>query len=68
MGRIFDQLGPWVANLQNLLWRRDEHAILEHLKILVPEYQPYIEASGPVGQLEQLNPAAVLQRAIKAVS
>ena len=41
----FNQLAPWVSNLQNLLWRRDEAAIIEHLKILVPEYQSSFEPS-----------------------
>ena len=64
----FDQLAPWVANLQNLLWRRDEEAILDHLKILVPEYQPYIEEAKLVGAEGHLKPASVLQRAFKAVN
>lgn len=64
----FDQLAPWVANLQNLLWRRDEEAILDHLKILVPEYQPYVEETKRVEEAGHLKPATVLQRAFKAVS
>ena len=63
----FDQLAPWVANLQNILWRRDEEAILEHLQILVPEYQPYIvETKTAAGQSGLVG--ATLQRAFKAIS
>jgi FlaA1/EpsC-like NDP-sugar epimerase len=36
----FRELAPWVAELQHLLWRRDPDAVLSHLRVLVPEYQP----------------------------
>jgi FlaA1/EpsC-like NDP-sugar epimerase len=35
----FEQLAPWIAELQHLLWRRDSNAVLDHLRILAPEYQ-----------------------------
>ena len=62
----FDQLAPWLANLQNLLWRRDEQAILEHLKILVPEYTPYVD-SPPSAESERSS-AAALQRVFKPMT
>jgi FlaA1/EpsC-like NDP-sugar epimerase len=36
----FHQLHPWISELQHLLWKRDQTAIIEHMSILVPEYQP----------------------------
>lgn len=36
----FHTLVPWIAELQFLLTRSDTDAIVEHLAILVPEYQP----------------------------
>ena len=31
-------IAPWIATLQHLLWRRDAAGILEHMRVLVPEY------------------------------
>ncbi len=36
----FQQLAPWISELQHLLRRRDSAGLVEHLTILVPEYQP----------------------------
>jgi FlaA1/EpsC-like NDP-sugar epimerase len=36
----FDQLVPWITELQNHLWRGDEEAVVEHMAALVPEYRP----------------------------
>jgi FlaA1/EpsC-like NDP-sugar epimerase len=36
----FEQLVPWIAELQHLLWRRDAEPVIAHLRMLVPEYQP----------------------------
>ena len=36
----FQQLSPWISELQHLLRRRDSAGLVEHLAILVPEYQP----------------------------
>jgi len=36
----FQELAPWISELQHLLRRRDSAALIEHLAILVPEYQP----------------------------
>ena len=36
----FHELHPWISELQHLLWKRDHAAIIKHLSILVPEYQP----------------------------
>ena len=33
------ELSPWLTELQHLLWKRDSAAVVEHLSILVPEYQ-----------------------------
>jgi FlaA1/EpsC-like NDP-sugar epimerase len=33
-------LVPWIGELQHLLWMQDGAAVVEHLKKLVPEYQP----------------------------
>jgi FlaA1/EpsC-like NDP-sugar epimerase len=46
----FETLAPWIAELEHHLWREDPQAVLEQLKELVPEYQPYIDA--PVLQAE----------------
>jgi len=37
------ELVPWMAELQHLVWRRDPQALIEHLKTLVPEYQPNVQ-------------------------
>lgn len=34
------QLSPWIAELQHLIWRRDAAGLIEHMKVLVPEYRP----------------------------
>jgi FlaA1/EpsC-like NDP-sugar epimerase len=34
------ELSPWIAELQHLLWRSDSSGVVEHMKILVPEYTP----------------------------
>jgi FlaA1/EpsC-like NDP-sugar epimerase len=34
------ELSPWIAELQHLLWHRDGAGALEHMKVLVPEYKP----------------------------
>ena len=39
----FEQLVPWIAELQHLLWRRDAESVITHLRMLVPEYQPIAE-------------------------
>jgi FlaA1/EpsC-like NDP-sugar epimerase len=36
----FSDLVRWMAQLQNLLWRRDPDKVLAHLQLLVPEYAP----------------------------
>lgn len=36
----FQQLVPWITELEHLLWRRDSEAVLAQLRTLVPEYQP----------------------------
>jgi len=33
------ELAPWIAELQHLLWHRDSAGALEHMKLLVPEYK-----------------------------
>jgi len=33
------ELAPWIAELQHLLWNRDGDGALEHMKLLVPEYK-----------------------------
>jgi FlaA1/EpsC-like NDP-sugar epimerase len=37
-----DELLSWIAELEHLLWRRDPDAVIAHLKMLVPEYRPYV--------------------------
>jgi FlaA1/EpsC-like NDP-sugar epimerase len=32
-------LSPWISELQHLLWQRDSKAVVEHMKIIVPEYR-----------------------------
>ena len=32
-------LSPWIAELQHLLWQRDSKGVVEHMKIIVPEYR-----------------------------
>jgi FlaA1/EpsC-like NDP-sugar epimerase len=32
-------LSPWIAELQHLLWQRDSKGVVEHMRILVPEYR-----------------------------
>jgi len=32
-------LSPWIAELQHLLWQRDSQGVVEHMRILVPEYR-----------------------------
>jgi FlaA1/EpsC-like NDP-sugar epimerase len=55
----FDELVPWMAELQHLLWRRDGDAVLKHVRILVPEYQPVPQfPAADVGEL--VAPARVL--------
>ena len=48
----FDQLIPWIAELEHLLWRGDPETVVAHLQGLVPEYQP----------LPELTAAAALAR------
>jgi FlaA1/EpsC-like NDP-sugar epimerase len=36
----FEALVLWITELQNLLWRGDADAVLEHMAALVPEYHP----------------------------
>jgi len=31
-------LSPWIAELQHLLWQRDSKGVVEHMRIIVPEY------------------------------
>ncbi len=64
----FDQLGPWVSTLQNLLWRRDEAAIIEQLKLLVPEYQSSFEPAQPTPDQNTAPVAGKLVRAFKAAA
>jgi FlaA1/EpsC-like NDP-sugar epimerase len=53
------ELAPWIAGLQHLVWRRDSKAIVEHMKILVPEYDPRAVASiAPEESKEATVPAA----------
>jgi FlaA1/EpsC-like NDP-sugar epimerase len=33
-------LAPWIAEVSHLVWRRDGQAVIDHLKMLAPEYQP----------------------------
>src|SRR5262249_26534954 len=33
-------LAPWIAEVSHLIWRRDGQAVIDHLKMLVPEYRP----------------------------
>jgi FlaA1/EpsC-like NDP-sugar epimerase len=33
------EMSPWIAELQHLLWHRDGAGALEHMKVLVPEYK-----------------------------
>jgi FlaA1/EpsC-like NDP-sugar epimerase len=40
----FSTLVQWIAELQQLLSRRDADAVLSHLCLLVPEYQPIVPA------------------------
>lgn len=38
----FNELLPWIAELEHLLWRRDPDTVITHLKTLVPEYRPSV--------------------------
>lgn len=49
----FAALVPWIAELQHALWSGDGAAVLEQLKVLVPEYHP-METAAPV-----VNPPVV---------
>ncbi len=70
----FQELAPWVANLQHLLWRREPEAVVAHLKALVPEYQPEGVGSvhdvnvAPVPQPAALSQQAPLVRAFKTAA
>lgn len=43
----FRELVPWVAELQHLIWRGDADAIVSHMRLLVPEYQPMHDQVSP---------------------
>lgn len=47
----FNELVPWIAELHHLLWRRDSDLVINHLRTLVPEYQP-IPAAMPANAEE----------------
>jgi FlaA1/EpsC-like NDP-sugar epimerase len=44
----FSDLVRWMAQLQNLLWRRDPDKVLAHLQLLVPEYAPMPQTVVPI--------------------
>lgn len=52
------ELSPWIAELQHLLWQRDNEAIVEHMKILVPEYDPRPISSNAPEESKESNVAA----------
>jgi FlaA1/EpsC-like NDP-sugar epimerase len=43
----FDDLLPWITQLQQLLWRGDPDLVLSHMSRLVPEYQPLARRKPP---------------------
>jgi FlaA1/EpsC-like NDP-sugar epimerase len=57
------ELAPWIAELQHLVWRRDSKAIVEHMKILVPEYDPRAAASVAPEELKEATVTAAAKLA-----
>jgi FlaA1/EpsC-like NDP-sugar epimerase len=55
---MFHQLVPWITELQFLLWRRDSSAILNHLRVLVPEYQENTSTPAAVSSIGAAGGAA----------
>ena len=51
----FQQLAPWISELQHLLRRRDSAGLVEHLAILVPEYQPNPQEEAVTEPAEKLE-------------
>jgi len=49
----FHEVNSWIAELQHLLWMREGADIIQHLKVLVPEYQPMEIA--PALDMEQIS-------------
>lgn len=67
----FRELSVWIAELQHLLWRRDPNAVIEHLKILVPEFQDTFTVPAPAvahADEQQHTTAAPLSEAFKSAA
>jgi FlaA1/EpsC-like NDP-sugar epimerase len=63
----FHEVNSWIAELQHLLWMREGADIIEHLKILVPEYQPMEIMPAPnVQEISKRLPAAAEQPRVLA--
>jgi FlaA1/EpsC-like NDP-sugar epimerase len=45
-----EQVIPWMAELEHLLWRGDAEAVIAHLAQLVPEYHPLPELAAVASQ------------------
>jgi FlaA1/EpsC-like NDP-sugar epimerase len=75
--QTFADIAAWIAKLQHLVWRRDSTAVVEHMQILVPEYQPgrtgippaASDATGAEQQREApSSPAAAVLAAARAAA
>ncbi|HLK48894.1 MAG TPA: nucleoside-diphosphate sugar epimerase/dehydratase [Bryobacteraceae bacterium] len=56
----FEQMIPWMAELEHLLWHGDAEAVIAHLAQLVPEYRPLPELAASASQATaQRAPARV---------
>ena len=54
----FEVLAPWIAEVSHLVWRRDGQAVIDHLKMLVPEYQPSEAIPANSGVRVEVQPRA----------
>jgi FlaA1/EpsC-like NDP-sugar epimerase len=41
------EISPWVAELQHLVWKRDAERLIAHMRLLVPEYRPGFATAPP---------------------
>ena len=58
------EIGQWIAQTQHLLWRRDVNSLLDHMRVLVPEYQPGALRSLPANDIaftERLTPPEIVK-------